>query len=138
MEPTNRDRTEVQAHSGSARPARRRVGRARLPLTIAASVAWLLAYIMAQVSLLVLRWRHPEMARPFRMPGAPWLPLLAIGGMTYVVINSSPAPEMTQQIVQYTGIVLALFAVVGAIWVKGVMRKGLFEPTTPVTHGASQ
>lgn len=109
-----------------------------LPLTIAASVAWLLAYIMAQVSLLVLRWRHPEMARPFRMPGAPWLPLLAIGGMTYVVINSSPAPEMTQQIVQYTGIVLALFAVVGAIWVKGVMRKGLFEPTTPVTHGASQ
>jgi hypothetical protein len=36
---------------------------------------------------------------------------------------------MTGQIVRYTGIVLVLFAVVGAIWVKVVMKKGLFEPT---------
>ena len=38
---------------------------------------------------------------------------------------------MTGQIVAYTGIVLALFAVVGAAWVKLVMKKGLFEPGTP-------
>ena len=102
-----------------------------VPLTIAASVAWLLAYMTAQVSLMVLRRRHPDLPRPFKVPGYPVTPLLAIAGMGYVVANSSPAPEMTGQIVAYTGIVLALFAVVGAAWVKLVMKKGLFEPGTP-------
>lgn len=102
-----------------------------LPLTIAASVAWLLAYIMAQVSLMVLRRRYPGRPRPFRVPGHPLVPVLAIAGMVFVVGSSSPAPEMTAQIVRYTGIVLALFAVVGALWVKLVMKKGLFEPSLP-------
>jgi len=102
-----------------------------LPLTIAASVAWLLAYIMAQVSLIVLRRRYPQRPRPFKVPGHPLVPVLAIAGMVFVVSTSSPAPEMTGQIVRYTGFVLALFAVVGAAWVKLVMKKGLFEPSLP-------
>jgi amino acid transporter len=105
-----------------------------LPLTIAASVAWLLAYMMAQVSLIVLRLRHPDMPRPFRMPGFPLLPALAIGGMAYVVINSAPTPEMAPQIAQYTGIVLVLFALISTAWVKLVMKKGLFEPGLPVMN----
>jgi amino acid transporter len=103
-----------------------------LPLTIAASVAWLLAYITAQVSLIVLRRRRPGLPRPFRVPGFPWVPLIAIAGMGYVVVNSAPTPELVPQIARYTGIVLAVFAVVGALWVKLVMKKGLFEPGTPV------
>lgn len=102
-----------------------------LPLMIAASVAWLMAYIMAQVSLMVLRARHPELPRPFKVPGYPVVPLLAIAGMVFVIANSSPAPEMTQAIVTYTGVVLAVFAVVGAVWVKLVMKKGLFQPVKP-------
>ena len=34
------------------------------------------------------------------------LPLLAVAGMLFVVSQSSPAPELTGQIVRYTGIVL--------------------------------
>jgi amino acid transporter len=102
-----------------------------LPLMVAASVAWLMAYIMAQVSLIVLRRRHASMARPFRVPGYPVVPVLAIAGMLFVIANSSPAPELTRPIVTYTGVVLAVFAVVGAVWVKLVMKKGLFEPVTP-------
>jgi amino acid transporter len=99
-----------------------------LPLTISASVAWILAYVVAQISLMVLRRRHPGANRPFRAPLFPVLPLLAVAGMLFVVSQSSPASELTGQIVRYTGIVLGLFAVVGAIWVKGVMKRGLFEP----------
>ena len=55
----------------------------------------------------------------------------AIAGMAVVVLNSSPAPEMTGQIASYTGIVLAIFAVVGALWVKLAMKRGLFEPERP-------
>jgi len=102
-----------------------------LPLTIAASVAWLFAYMMAQLSLIVLRLRHPDMPRPFRMPGFPLLPALAIAGMAYVVINSAPTPEMAPQIAQYTGIVLVVFALISTAWVKLVMKKGLFEPGLP-------
>ena len=105
-----------------------------LTLTIAASVAWLLAYIMAQVSLMVLRRRYPGLARPFRMPAYPWLPLAAIAGMVWVVITCSPSPELTPQIARYTGIVLAVFAVVGGAWVRLVMKRGLFEPSAPVVH----
>jgi amino acid transporter len=108
-----------------------------LPLTVAASVAWILAYIMAQVSLLVLRRRYPRMRRPFRMPGYPVVPLLAIAGMVYVVVNSAPTPELGPVIVRYMGGVLLVFAVVGAWWVRFVMKKGLFEPTLPEgAHGS--
>jgi amino acid transporter len=102
-----------------------------LPLTVAASIAWLLAYMMAQVSLLVLRQRYPQAPRPFRVPGYPIVPALALIGMVYVVANASPEPALTARIAGYTGIVLGLFAVVGGAWVKLVMRKGLFEPVMP-------
>jgi amino acid transporter len=107
-----------------------------LPLIIAASVTWLLAYIVAQVSLLVLRRRHPDWQRPFRMPWSPFLPAVAIIGMVYVCLNASPTPEMRPQIAEYTGVVLLLFSVIGALWVKFVMKKRLFEPVTPVEGGA--
>jgi amino acid transporter len=93
---------------------------------------------MAQVSLMVLRRRHPDMNRPFRVPGYPLVPLFAIAGMVYVVINSSPTPEMRPQIVRYTGIVLAIFALTSGLWVKLVMKRGLFEPTAPVTHPSAR
>jgi amino acid transporter len=93
--------------------------------------AAILAYVVAQISLIVLRRRHPETSRPYRAPFFPILPLLAVAGMLFVVSQSSPDPALTNQIVRYTGIVLGLFAVVGAIWVKLVMKRGLFEPVIP-------
>jgi amino acid transporter len=100
-----------------------------LPLMIAASVAWLLAYILAQTSLISLRRRYPTARRPFRVPGYPVVPVLAIIGMIYVVAHSAPTPAMATQIATYTGVVLALFSIIGGLWVKLVMKKGLFEPS---------
>jgi amino acid transporter len=100
-----------------------------LPLMIAASVAWLLAYILAQTSLIILRRRYPTARRPFRVPGYPVVPVLAIIGMIYVVAHSAPTPAMATQIATYTGVVLALFSIIGGLWVKLVMKKGLFEPS---------
>lgn len=109
-----------------------------VPLTIAASVAWILAYVVAQVALMVLRHRHPDARRPFRAPLVPVLPVVAVVGMLFVVSQSSPAPELTSQIVRYTGIVLVVFAVVGALWVKLAMCGGLFEPMTPASLDAQR
>jgi amino acid transporter len=107
-----------------------------LPLIVASSVTWLLAYMVAQVSVLVLRYRHPRWRRPFRVPLFPALPLIALVGMAYVCVNASPTPEMKPQIAQYTGVVLILFSAVGALWVKLIMKKGLFEPVTPIEESS--
>ncbi len=64
------------------------------------------------------------------------MPLAAIAGMGYVVVNSAPTPELAPQIARYTGIVLAVVAIIGALWVRLVMKKGLFEPGTPVIRTA--
>ena len=98
-----------------------------LPLMIAAATSWLLAYMLAQVSLMILRRRYPGRPRPFRVPGHPFVPVLALIGMSYVFTHSAPTPEMAPQILRYVAIVLAVFAVVGAAWVKLAMKKGLFE-----------
>jgi amino acid transporter len=103
-----------------------------LPLIIASSITWLLAYMLAQVSLMVLRYRHPAWTRPFRVPCFPMLPMIAVAAMAYVCVNAAPTPQMRPQIAEYTGVVLVLFAVVGATWVRGVMKKRLFDPVTPV------
>jgi amino acid transporter len=107
-----------------------------LPLTIAASTSWLLAYVVAQISLVVLRWRNPRTMRPFKVSGYPWVPLFALAGMAYVALHSSPDPAMTPRIERYTGIMLGVFALFGALWVKLVMKKGLFEPTMPQARQA--
>jgi amino acid transporter len=99
-----------------------------LPLMIAAATSWLLAYMLAQVSLMILRHRYRARHRPFRVPGHPLVPALALIGMGYVIFNSAPTPEMGPQILRYVAIVLALWAIVGSAWVKLVMKKGLFEP----------
>ena len=46
------------------------------------------------------------------------MPLLAIAGMVYVAINSSPTPEMGPQILRYLGVVLGIFAVISGLWVQ--------------------
>jgi amino acid transporter len=99
-----------------------------LPLMIAAATSWLLAYMLAQVSLLILRARYPARPRPFRVPAHPLVPVLALIGMSYVITHSAPTPQMAPEILRYVAIVLAVFAIVGAAWVKLVMKKGLFEP----------
>jgi protein-S-isoprenylcysteine O-methyltransferase Ste14 len=63
--------------------------------------------------------------------------MFALLGMVFVVFHSSPDPALTPRIVRYTGIVLGLFALVGGLWVKLVMKKGLFEPGAPVIAGRS-
>jgi amino acid transporter len=111
-----------------------------LPLMIAAATSWLLAYMLAQLSLMILRRRYPRQQRPFRVPGLPLLPVLALLGMGYVIVNSAPTPQMAPQILRYVAIVLTGFAIVGWVWVKWVMKKGLFEarPLAAETRAGDQ
>jgi len=50
-------------------------------------VYWLFL-TLSGIALLVLRRRHPEVPRPFRVPGYPWVPLAFIASSAYVLYSS--------------------------------------------------
>ncbi|MEY2688469.1 MAG: hypothetical protein RL375_2667 [Pseudomonadota bacterium] len=100
-----------------------------VPLLVAAASAWLVSYMLAHGSLLALRRRAPGAARPWRSPAAPLPQLLAIAGMAWVIAHAAPVPEMEGPIYTALAGVLGLVALIGAVWVKWVMRCRLFEPS---------
>ncbi|MNZ64522.1 Serine/threonine exchanger SteT [compost metagenome] len=102
-----------------------------ITLLIAASTSWLLAYMIAHLDVIVLRRRQPGLARPFRTPFYPLPQLVGILGMGYVALNNSPSPEMTQTVYSLTGVVLLIVSVIAALWVKLVMKRGLFQAEMP-------
>ena len=100
-------------------------------LLIAASTSWLLAYIVAHLNVIVLRRRLPDHPRPFRTPFYPLPQLLGILGMGYVALHNSPSPEMTKTVYLLAGSVLLVIGVIAALWVKLVMKRGLFQAELP-------
>jgi len=97
-------------------------------LVISATTSYLLAYIISHIDVMVLRKRLPDHPRPYRTPFYPLPQIIGIIAMVYVIINNSPAPEMTQMIFSISGGMLLLISVVAALWVKFYMKRGLFEP----------
>ncbi|AEF56125.1 APC family permease [Marinomonas posidonica] len=96
-------------------------------LVIAATTSWLLAYCVAHINVIVLRKRQPNQPRPYRTPFYPLPQILGVAGMLYVALNNSPTPEMTQMVYSITGGILLVIGIIGAVWVKFVMKRGLFE-----------
>jgi len=97
-------------------------------LLLAAAICWLLAYIITHINVIVLRRRYPNLARPFRTPFYPLPQVLGIVGMLYGIWHASPTSEMAGEVFAVAGGVLAVVAIIGALWVKLVMRKPLFAP----------
>ncbi|WP_299659403.1 APC family permease [uncultured Psychromonas sp.] len=97
-------------------------------LVIAATTSYLLAYITAHVDVMVLRKRLPDHSRPYRSPFYPVPQVIGIIAMVYVIINNSPAPEMTTMIFSIAGGILLTISIIGALWVKFYMKRNLFEP----------
>lgn len=97
-------------------------------LLVSAAIAWLLSYIITHVNVIVLRRRYPNLKRPYKTPFYPLPQIVGIIGMLYAIYYASPAPELSYQIFSSAGIVLGIVAVLAFIWVKFVMKKGLFTP----------
>jgi APA family basic amino acid/polyamine antiporter len=56
----------------------------------------LLFYVLLVVAVIVLRFRRPDLPRPFRAPGYPYLPLLyAAAGLTLIALLLAGNPRTT-------------------------------------------
>ena len=101
-----------------------------LLLLTGAAVSWLIAYVIAHIDVIVLRWRMPDAPRPFRTPLYPLPQIFGIAGMIYAIVYAAPSPELERQVYTIAGLVLFVGCLIAAVWVKFVMKRGLFEPET--------
>lgn len=54
----------------------------------AAVLAMLALSVAAAVAIFVLRWRRPDLPRPYRTWGYPWVPLIYCAGTTGILLNA--------------------------------------------------
>lgn len=60
------------------------------PITRAAelvNIGTLAAFVFVCAGVITLRWTHPDIARPFKLPFSPIIPLLGIVSCTYLMVN---------------------------------------------------
>lgn len=98
---------------------------------LAGSFCWMLSYVIAHLNVIILRFRYPHASRVFRSPGGVAFQVIGILGLLFVMANIAPSPEQSVEVYAYAIGFLVLTVSFSLVWVKFVMRKGLFE-TTPL------
>lgn len=81
-------------------------GSYELIATYAVFCAWFF-YLLVVIGLMILRWRAPSVARPYRMLGYPFTPILFAGVTVWFLINSvvgNPLPSLTGMAILLAGI----------------------------------
>jgi amino acid transporter len=100
-------------------------------LILAAVCAWLFAYILVNISIISLRIRRPDIARPFRTPLYPVPQVLATIGMLITIWYIAP-PFIERSDIYVRFFVMLLLSAAFAIWQTIVKtKKPLFEPVDP-------
>ncbi len=91
-------------------------------------VFWMVAYVIANLNVLILRRKLPKVARTFKVPLGPILPILGIVGNIFMIINIDGNPEVRMEIYQLCAIVFIVIGVFAVVWIKQVMKRPLFKP----------
>jgi APA family basic amino acid/polyamine antiporter len=92
------------------------------------NIGTLLAFVIVCTAVLIMRRKHPEHPRPFRVPGAPFTPLLGIAGCLLLMF-SLPAGNWWRLAV-WLGIGLVIYFTYGIRHsvMREQARKGLIPP----------
>lgn len=94
---------------------------------LAASLLWVIGYIVLHLDLLILRRRYGTVPGGFKTPFYPAPQLISLAGLVWMVFKISPDPAMSRDIYTYAGIFLVGAAVYSALWVTLKEKKGLFQ-----------
>lgn len=99
-----------------------------MPLVLAAVCAWATGYVLVNLSVLLLRWRRPDLARPYRSPLLPLPQILASAGLLLAMAYITPPGMDPRQIYVPFGVMLGLSALYALVWVRWIQRRPLFTP----------
>jgi amino acid transporter len=100
-------------------------------LILAAVMAWIFSYLLVNISVMMLRRRRPDLARPYRTPLYPLPQLLASAGMLVAAWYITP-PYLTRSEI-YTPFIVMLgaCALYALIWTYGVRKVNPWTPVEP-------
>lgn len=82
-------------------------------MIISASSTYLLVYIVANIDVIILRFKYPTFTRPFKTPLYPLPQILAIIGMGYAVIYNSPSADLAAKVYINSAVLVGIAAVYG-------------------------
>jgi amino acid transporter len=88
---------------------------------------WMISYIITHLNVLVLRKRYPDVKRSFSVKLFNLPQITGIIGMVYMITHIIDDPVLRNQIYTTAGIFMAALFSYSFIWVKFVMKKGLFQ-----------
>lgn len=97
---------------------------------MAGAICWFITYIIAHLDVLILRRKYPHANRKFKSPFGPWPQIIGIISMIYMMFNIFPDPVMKTQIYKICIVFISGTVLYSALWVKFVMKRGLFETIT--------
>ena len=97
-------------------------------ITLGACFCWIIAYIIAHFNVIILRFKYPNLERPFKTPVYPLPQILGIVGLVYVLLNIFPDPAVKGKIYAYAFSFLVVAGIYAVIWVKVRMKQSLFTP----------
>lgn len=98
-------------------------------LLMSASVTWLITYIIAQVNVLILRKRYPDVARPFKAPFSPYIQIIGIAVCVYMIGTIHPNPSVKWVVYSISGALLLTISIYSFAWLK-YKKLPLFTPLT--------
>jgi amino acid transporter len=98
-----------------------------LTLLISAATFWLVAYIVAHLTVMVLRKKFPFRHRPFETPFYPLPQVIGIIGMGYAIWDNSPSAAISKQVYINSACLFIGISIYAYLWVKYSMKKGLLE-----------
>ncbi|WP_298831058.1 APC family permease [uncultured Piscinibacter sp.] len=99
-----------------------------MPLVLAAVCSWGVAYLLINLSIIVLRLRRPDLPRAFRAPWFPLPQLLASAGIVAAVWLITPPTMNAEDIYGPFGAMLALALAYAMVWTLLVKRLPGFTP----------
>ena len=88
---------------------------------------WMVAYIIAHVNMLVMRWRMPDAPRSFKLPLGPVLPVVGVIGMLWMILTIDPDLEFRIMIWRTVVIALVLLTIYGILWIKLKVKRPMFK-----------
>jgi amino acid transporter len=107
-------------------------------LVLAAVCAWGFAYLLVNLSVIVLRIRRPDLPRPYKSPWFPLPQILSSAGIVLAMWYIAPPGIEPRSVYVPFGIMLGLTAIYAIVWTVFVQRVHPFEPVLVETVLANE
>lgn len=96
-------------------------------MILVAIVFWMVSYVIANINVLMFRKKLPKVARTFKVPFGPVIPVIAIIGNIFMICHIDGDAAVRAQIFKIDGVIFVVLAIYSALWCRYKLRKPLFK-----------